>query len=523
MLLVLAVAGYFLDQLVDDQLTAYFDTTLDAKARSIVALTEQDEDGVELEIYTEALPRFSRKNDPDYFHMVDSSGKTLFASISAEGIAETLPNSSHVDNLLVLGDSDSENRVETKLQYFDLDLPDGRSGRWLAVSYYPRIDPDDDESEIDNVRTHELEQTLSTEIELSTDGLIMVNGVLIAPERVLTLVGTSRTELDQLIWAIDIILLLSGIVVAAAIVLIAGVGIRRAIAPLEQLGTDIAALDERSLDSRITLSKPIAELDVLVDQFNLLLERLTEAFGRERQFTTDVAHELRTPIAEMRNLIEVQARFPENTEIAATYSDDLLDSTIRMQHIVEQLMLLSKADHGIIDIGESVDLVALLNDLIESYQTKAEVNGMNVDFSTDLTTLTVSGSRVWPMILTNVLNNAIDHASSAGSIQCELSASRESFTLAVSNPSSDLVENDLAFMTHRLWQKDSARSDSSHSGLGLALVATYARCLELEVIPSLDYLHDTNTESCRFIIEFRGNHLTHSAPLEPVARDRDIQ
>ena len=150
---------------------------------------------------------------------------------------------------------------------------------------------------------------------------------LIKPERVLTYVGTSRTALDNLMWAIDLILVLTGVVIAAAIVLIASFGIRRAIAPLNRLGEDIASVDERSLDSHITLSKPVVELNVLVDQFNHLLERLRTAFNRERRFSADVAHELRTPIAEMKTLIEVQARFPDNQQLSVNYSEDLLAST----------------------------------------------------------------------------------------------------------------------------------------------------------------------------------------------------
>lgn len=507
MLLVLAFAGIYLERLVDDQLIAYFDSTLNAKARSIVALTEQDEDGIELEVYDVALPLFSRENDPDYFYMVDSSGDTLFASASARGFIDALPEIVAVSAIDRIEIYESPHGFAPYLQYFDHELPDGRSGRWLAVSYFPKIDPDDDELGVVYSTSQDLENTLSTEFVLNSEGLVSVNGELISPERVLTFVGTSRSDLNQLLWSIDIILLLSGIAVAGAIVLIAGVGIRRAIAPLAQLSTDIAALDSRSLDSRITLKKPIAELDVVVDQFNLLLERLTTAFSQERQFSADVAHELRTPIAEMRSLIEVQARFPKNSEINTTYSQDLLGSTMRMQHIVENLMMLSKAEHETIDIGESLDIVAVLKILVDRYHVKAAARGMDIVFTSEHSLLMVSGSHVWPMILSNVLDNAIDHATGAGSIICELNASKDRYSLSVSNPCNDLVEEDVASVTHRLWRKDSARSDSSHSGLGLALVAAYAGFLEVEVVPSLYTAPDTGSESRRFRIVFNGSHV----------------
>lgn len=505
-LLVLVVAGIYLEVLLDKQLVAYFDTTLDAKARSIFALTEQDEDGVELEVYDVALPSFSQITDPDYFHIVNSSGETLFVSPSADGFAQNLPASEELNEQGVIEAFVSLDRHESLLHYFDHELPDGRSGRWIALSYFPRIDDDDDDQNtIPSAQA--LEQALSVRDKQLAEGLVLTNGVLIAPERVLTFVGTSRSALDQLLWAIDIALLLTGIVIAAAIVFIVGFGIRRAIAPLDKLGADIAALDERSLNSRITLTKPSTELNVLVKQFNLLLERLETAFSRERQFSADVAHELRTPIAEMRNLIEVSTRFPDNKVLAAAYSADLLGSTERMQRVVEQLMLLSRAEQDSIDLGGPINLVSLLRTQIESLRAKATVRGMNMRLTTDSESLKVMGLNVWPLIMANVLDNTIYHASEASTINCELHAFQESFSLIVSNPCSDLEEADMAFLSSRLWRKDSARTDSSHSGLGLALVVAYAQRLNVKVAYSLASTNGDASASSVFSISFTGERL----------------
>lgn len=501
MLMVLAVAGWSLDKLVDDQLTAYFDTTLNAKARSIVALTEQDEDGVELEVYAEALPEFSQSVDPDYFHVINRSGETLFMSPSANELQDQLPvfHSDDVGSVLP-----SEDSGETEIKHIDHELPDGRSGRWTVVSYYPRIDPDDDEEPF----TAQAGSSVSSEPTITditaTRSPIMVNGVLITPERVITYVGVSRTSLDQLMWIIDLILLLTGVAIAAAIVLIASFGIRRAIAPLSRLSKDIAAVDERSLDTRIILSKPVAELDVVVDQFNHLLERLKSAFSRERQFSADVAHELRTPIAEMRSMIEVHARFPDDALLAEEFSDDLLASTERVQRLVEQLLALSRTEHGALDIGESVDLVSFLDARVQTYREKAQARGMDLKVSYNMSNVFVSGSNIWPMILVNVFDNALSHASGTGSMVVNLEADQHSFCLSVSNPCSDLQDEDLAYIFDRLWTKETSRTQSSHSGLGLPLVEAYAELLALECDVSVAPAPDVVPEQSRFTITLRG-------------------
>lgn len=505
MLLVLAVAGWSVDTLVDDQLTAYFDTTLNTKARSIMALTEQDEDGVELEIYADALPEFSQSIDPDYFHVVNSVGETLFMSLSASGLNELLPAFQVIDAQGTLHSADYiDYSSESTLNYIDHDLPDGRSGRWVAVSYYPRIDPDDDESiELapDTVPNDLLEMPGITDVGAP----IIVNGELITPERVLTYVGISRVALDQLMWVIDLILLLTGAAIAAAIVLIASLGIKQAIAPLSQLSNDIATVDERSLDTRITLSKPVAELDVVVDQFNKLLERLKTAFNRERQFSADVAHELRTPIAEMRSMIEVHAHFPNDPGIAAGFSDDLLASTQRMQHLVEQLLALSRTEHGVIEIGDPLDLVHLLEECTHNYTDKAQQRDLSLVLEYNEPTVFVSGSLIWPMILTNMLDNAIDHSSGEGPIVVNLEASQDAFCLSISNPCSDIQQKDLTSIFDRLWTKDTSRTESSHTGLGLSLVKAYAKLLELDCDASLVSPSKDRPEQSRLMMTFRGS------------------
>lgn len=500
MLLVLAIAGGYLDTLVDDQLTEYFDTTLDAKARSIVALTEQDEDGVELELYSAALPTYSQDKDPDYFRITTIAGDTLFSSPSMSNYTNSSAQFDAMNLAIVKRVQDDPDAKKAKLSFFNHKLPDGRSGRWAAVAYFPRIDPDDDEFDASDPA---IKKPLTTEMLADAGGSVMVNGVLIKPERVIAYVGTSRTDLDNLMWAINLILLLTGIVIATAIVLIARFGIRRAIAPLNRLGQDIAAVDEKSLDSQIKLSKPVVELDVLVDQFNHLLKRLRTAFNRERKFSADVAHELRTPIAEMKTLIEVQARFPDNQLLSDSFSDDLLASTERMQHIVEQLLALSNTEREAIDIGGSVNLVALVDQLVENYKAKAALQNKEISFTHNVGSLLVPGDQIWPMVLTNVLENAIDHSNTSESITVDITATENTYKMCISNPCDNLNKDDIDHMLERLWTKDESRTDSSHSGLGLALVAAYTRSLGVNLQPALQKGNGDDTKL--FSITFSGN------------------
>ena len=84
----------------------------------------------------------------------------------------------------------------------------------------------------------------------------------------------------------------------------------------------------------------------MVDQLNELLARLETAFRRERQLTSDIAHELKTPIAELRNLCEVGARWPDDPVTARKFFEDAWTIALQMERVVVHLLALARYDEG---------------------------------------------------------------------------------------------------------------------------------------------------------------------------------
>ena len=175
-----------------------------------------------------------------------------------------------------------------------------------------------------------------------------------------------------------------------------------------------------------------------------------------------------------------------------------------MQHIVEQLLALSNTENEMIDIGDPVNLVSLVEQLVGDYQVKAVGQNKRICFTHNVDTLLVPGSQIWPMIITNILENAVDHSNSMKPITVDITVSGTEYELCISNPCDDLREEDIDHMLERLWTKDESRTDSSHSGLGLALVAAYARSLDISLQPALHLGSGDIDEAKRFSITFAG-------------------
>lgn len=288
--------------------------------------------------------------------------------------------------------------------------------------------------------------------------------------RVTIAVARERDELDEAAQHLLLLLLAVGgataVVLAVVLAWIGTLGTR----PLRQLGGAIAGLDHRSLARRIELRSPPADLAPVVDLLNRLLQRLDDAFTRERAFTSDAAHELRTPLAALRlNLDQARASADPATRAAL---DDARDACLQMGVLVESLLALARMDEGGGPPAQAeVDLGRLMRETWEGFVEAAEERGLNADLSgvADGVTVRTDPDRL-RVVVANLLDNAVDHADAGGCLRLACAASPAGALLAVENPARGLDPADGELVFERFWRKDAARSAAGrHVGLGLSL------------------------------------------------------
>ena len=270
---------------------------------------------------------------------------------------------------------------------------------------------------------------------------------------------------------------------AGALTVLSGLvylGVRGGLAPLDRLGaTRVSAVDADSLGTRFPIEPLPGELQPIVSRLNDLFGRLESAFQRERRFTATAAHELRTPLAELRALAEVNLNTPATEDENTQSWRDALDTTLRMESLALRLLDLARAeDPAMIKRRTSVSLTHAFDEAWRPWAGCAAARGLRVraNFQEGLTAKT--DPTLLAVVLGNLCGNAATHAPAGTPIAVQGHRATEGVTLAFRNRSEDLTAEDVPHLFERFWRKDGARGNGQHHGLGLALAAEFAELLE---------------------------------------------
>jgi signal transduction histidine kinase len=256
----------------------------------------------------------------------------------------------------------------------------------------------------------------------------------------------------------------------AVVAAITWIVVGRTLAPVEAIRAEVDAISAAALHRRVNLPPADDEIGRLARTMNRMLGRLEQAQARQRRLVSDASHELRSPVAAIRQHAEVALAHPDRTttaELAAT----VLAEDLRLQRLAEDLLLLTRADeHTLALRRRPVDLDDLVFD--EARRLR-EGTGLRVD------TGAVSAGRVHGdaaglrRVLRNLGDNAARHA--AGRLAFSLAERDGQVLLGVDDDGPGIPEADRARVLERFVRLDDARArDDGGSGLGLAIVAELA-------------------------------------------------
>jgi two-component system heavy metal sensor histidine kinase CusS len=251
--------------------------------------------------------------------------------------------------------------------------------------------------------------------------------------------------------------------------------VRRGLRPLQQLATQLATTGPEFADRRIDPGTYARELVPWINQFNAVLARTEQAYQQLEAFNADVAHELRTPLANMIAEVEVELARPRSPEALRDALISNLEETRRLSAIVADMLFLSKADRGATARrSEPVSLAAQALAVIEFHEAELEQTALKVQVHGDaMVSIDVSLVR---RALSNLLSNAVRYATPATTIHIRIEASPASVWLRMTNLGADVPEDALPHLFKRFFRAERSRSRSSaHHGLGLAIVAAIAR------------------------------------------------
>jgi two-component system heavy metal sensor histidine kinase CusS len=252
---------------------------------------------------------------------------------------------------------------------------------------------------------------------------------------------------------------------------------RRGIRPVEEMATTARHISSTNLQERILPEGYPFELASLARTFNQMLDRLEESFERISRFSADIAHDLRTPVNNIRGEAEVALARARTAEEYREVIESCLEEAVRLSDLIGDLLFLARAESPSTHLRcERVDVSQLLDGVREYYEASAADGGVL------LTTAPCDGPVIAELDRTllqraigNLVSNALAHTPRGGTVQLETKVDPVAVHIEVSDTGGGIPTDALPRIFDRFFRVDSSRSQGSGgTGLGLAIVQSIA-------------------------------------------------
>jgi two-component system sensor histidine kinase QseC len=429
-LLLLSLFSVGIYMVIRAALLRQVDASLVSIAQILAASVEADANEIELEFDVQQMPEFQDRERPTHYQLWRMDGTTVAKSPLLEN-----------GNLPLLQGSVMKPALR------GIKGRGGRVERVVGFSFLPRLSDNDDKPAES--------QPLMLAVARDSTGIL--------------------SQLRFLRW----VLIVASAAVTVLSILVAVIVVHQGLRPLNAIAAEIAAIKEDGLSTRVSATAAPGELLPIKDRLNELLSRLEAAFNRERRFTADVAHELRTPIAGMRSTIEVtMARDRDEDEYKKVLSD-CQAIVENMQTMVNNLLMLARLDARQISFHtEQIHLAELADSCWRPFSDKALDRKISFDNRIGPGIMCESDRQNLSIVLANVLENATEYADEGGQIRTTARRTDGYVELGVSNTGCRLTAEQVSQAFDCFWRADSSRSDAgTHCGLGLALVQRLVKAL----------------------------------------------
>lgn len=409
-----------------------FDSALLANAEAIASRVERDASGkVELEAAGGLDARFARRKSPDLFLVVDAGGAVLFQS---GGLAGLPPGLSGMPDHAVFSDFTWRARPYrgVVIRAAPEDSAAGPAGGLKVWVFY-------------GSSAHGLQERLEDVVQF-------------------------------LAWALGLLLLVSGG--------LAGWVARRGLAPLRRLAADTGAIGAATLHRRLATEGLPADLVALAGSVNGLLERIAGTLERERQFSADAAHELRTPVSTLKSGIQAALVSPREAGEDRRVLEDLLEDVTRLEALCEALLAMAGAEgaHAAPGLAAS-EWLECVTASVEEFRPAALRSGAVLELAVERADAGAAGSlradRVATRrVLANLVDNALRHGGPGHRVDVRARLGPAGATLLVEDDGPGVPPEDEPRLFDRFFRADRARARANGgTGLGLALSRALARSL----------------------------------------------
>lgn len=258
---------------------------------------------------------------------------------------------------------------------------------------------------------------------------------------------------------------------------IAGKGIQ----PVTTIIHTARNITQSNLGERVPVPQNKDELHVLVNTINQLLDRIENAVKREKQFTSDAAHELKTPLQVMKGNMEILMRKPRTTDEYQNKIQQCLREVDRMSHLTDQLLLLARFESQKEALEEdNIDLQRTIDQLIKQRSLQLEEKQIDLRIKSEKNVPVSTDPYLLNIILDNLLSNAIKYTPEKGSITIETGYIKHSPFLSVTDTGLGIPKEEQDRIFDRFYRSGAMKYPGiKGTGLGLSIVKRLTEILDL--------------------------------------------
>ena len=248
---------------------------------------------------------------------------------------------------------------------------------------------------------------------------------------------------------------------------------RRGVRPVEEIAATARRITSTNLRERIGAEGYPLELASLAGTFNEMLDRLEESFDRISRFTADIAHDLRTPVNNIRGEAEVALARPRTVDEYRDVLESSLEESVRLSELIGDLLFLARAESPATELHrESVNIGKLLTTVRDYYEASATIEGVSLVVKNGVESLSAELDRSLMLrAVSNLVSNAIAHTPPGGTVALAVTNEGAAIRIEVTDTGIGIPTEDLPRVFDRFFRVDPSRSKSSGgTGLGLAIV-----------------------------------------------------
>lgn len=284
-------------------------------------------------------------------------------------------------------------------------------------------------------------------------------------------IGASLGDIQETLG--DLLRLL--IIVGGSVLLFASVGgfflANKALKPVDKITQTVERIGEKNLSQRLIFKITDDEIGRLIVVFNNMLDRLERAFESQRRFTGDVSHEIRSPLTIIKGDIEVALRKQRAPDEYQRVLRSNLEEIDRMTKLVDDLLVLARADYGDFQLQiESVRLDQLLDEIVTYCQGQARAKDIEIGQKTDGEIYIKGDKNRLRQLMLNLVENALMYTPPSGRIELMLGKEDGNAKLSVKDNGIGIPEQDLPHIFDRFYRVDKTRSrKQGGTGLGLSI------------------------------------------------------